>query len=378
MSEIPAPARIGGGASLRLESAHIPVPPGPLPPQAAAGEVHAAHASAIAAKVPPVRRVIPSMLPSPRPPRGTFRAAGVPSDSVRSGRLLLVASVLAAFALGVASRALVPARASGRAEGGPPLGASAGEPATPSACVDPGAMAANAQLVTEAHACHAALASARTESERAAALAATRARSAATLLDPGMSREDWAQAAQTGAVVLRTPCATHRERRSYELVRPTQRRFAGGPLPETGARAEAAGLSPEELTAVDDAYARAHERTWAKLKTACTALLPEDEEDDESRGTFARITRCRHLATAKVDHAAVGRLAELRSAGHAPSRATRPEDAVLLALVESQEELARALTEALGAEKATRAVAFGVTCSQETIVFAPPVAAQPT
>ena len=37
MSEIPAPARIGGGASLRLESAHIPVPPGPLPPQAAAG-----------------------------------------------------------------------------------------------------------------------------------------------------------------------------------------------------------------------------------------------------------------------------------------------------------------------------------------------------
>ncbi len=242
-------------------------------------------------------------------------------------------------------------------------------------------MDANAVLVGDAQTCHGLLTRARADAARRAAADAASARSASTILRAlAMSREDWIEGSRTGALVLRSPCTMPRGRASTTVHRQGQG-TSGQALPVAGfvtlARAEASTLSPAETSAVDDAYARAHARTWAKMKAACAAIDGPDEEDDQrDRAEWSdgqRVASCRAVAMRRVDHAAVVRASELRTAGLPPARGTEPEDVVVLALAESTEELGRALGESLGTEKAARATAYGSLCIDETFLFAPPL-----
>ncbi len=254
-----------------------------------------------------------------------------------------------------------------------PAPAPAAAPAAETSCIDRHAMEANAALAGDAVDCHGALARVRAEARSATEAAALRARSATSLAESlGMSSDDWANAAQTGAVVLRSPCRSFRHRPTTEVFRPNRRTMGGiSAAADKSTRAEAAGLTPEELSAFDDAYRRAHERTWAKMKASCEALVEEKEDGEEELSVADRIAQCRRTALGAADRSSVARVAELRAARRPPSRAEAPIDAVLLAVAESTEELARTLTDALGREKAARAVTYGVACVDEAILFAP-------
>jgi hypothetical protein len=246
-------------------------------------------------------------------------------------------------------------------------------------------MHANAKLVGDAQLCHAAVAEARAEATRARALATSRQRSASTLAeDLAMSRDDWTAAARSGAVVLRVPCASPRQRPTAEIVRPQTRRLGvSAAQGDKAVRAEAAGLNPEELDALEQAYVRAHARTWAKMQASCAEVerrvleesSPELRHDPSERDgdttPYERLAECRAMVASRLDRAHVARLAEVRSAGLAAERGESAAERVVLALVESTEELARAMTDMLGAEKAARAVAFGLTCTNETFIFTP-------
>lgn len=298
-----------------------------------------------------------------------------PSVRPRLRLACLLASHVAAAAIALA---FVSARHGGRTNARP--AGVAGPTESSSSCVDARAMDANAVLVGDAQTCHGLLTRARADAARGAALEAASARSASSILRAlAMSREDWIEGSRSGGIVLRSPCAAPRGRASTTVYR--RGRTSIGQAPPiagfvTSARTEASTLSPEETSALEDAYTRAHARTWAKMKTACAAIDGPDEEDDQ-RGRVdwsdaQRIGTCRGAAMHRADNATIGRVSELRTAGLPPSRGTEPEDVVILALAESTEELGRALGESLGVEKAARVTAYGSVCIDETFLFAPP------
>lgn len=244
-------------------------------------------------------------------------------------------------------------------------------------------MAANARLVVDAQDCHASLSRERDALSAADANArATENGRLARML--GTSPEDWTHAAETGALLLRTPCTTPRGEGTLYVHRSRRigiSRGSGSRGPWV--RGEAAGLSHEEVVAVSDAYERAHASTWTKMKESCERLSPPEERESAEGATEAPspadlVARCRLEVLPRIDRPALARAAEVVRAGKPPSRASTPEETVLVALGEMPAELARALEETLGVDKARRAAAYGMLCMDESVVFAPAPSQDPT
>lgn len=281
---------------------------------------------------------------------------------MRDRRVLGCAWVAAAFLLGFGAHALT-----GLASRGVATAALTAEGA--GSCADPAAMAANRNLVDQIHEIDARLGAALAASPRTPDPAVSKERAGG--LSP--SAAEWARMAREGTVRVVVPCAGQDGAPSLET------HAAGTTSLETGrgagsveARAKAAGLDDREIEALGEAYAVAHARTWAKMKDACAALAregprPEPEDGREPppapEDDYARIGACRGLVSDEAD--AVLYVAKLRAAGAPPERARSPRDRALLAYAESAEELARAMAERVGRDKAALAMSFGAVCLDE-------------
>jgi hypothetical protein len=250
-------------------------------------------------------------------------------------------------------------------------------PAERTACVDPAAMAANANLVGQIH-----------DYDRRLVLAAERAKDAeanahtlreVTSAPPGRlgtSRDEWERMAQKKTLRLRLPCTSwdsgsgfsfHRAQRGARM----RVRF-GTRSAEVRQRASAAGFSPEELETLGDVYRRVHAQTWASIRASCegndtfrenVALL--EEPTDESR-----VATCRAAMLDVNDdtgRAALAGVTELRAAARGIERAAGDEQRVAFVLTSTPTVLFDEMARAFGRERAVSAIDNGVVCLDETL-----------
>jgi hypothetical protein len=246
--------------------------------------------------------------------------------------------------------------------------------AEPESCTDRLAMEANANLVGQVQEYKGLADRARqraTEAELRAAKTATTV--PARLVIP---REEWARMAREGTIRVQLPCASWDAPRRYGVRKPGSAGIGSGTAArfETGQRAAASGLLPEELETLADAYRRAHARTWTAMKPACEAndtfreTMAENGDDEMS--DEARIEHCRNIVL-DVDEVAprvaLTHVAELRAAGASIERASTDEQRIAFALTGATSVLYEEMTRAVGQEKAVRAIDHGVFCLAETM-----------
>ena len=237
------------------------------------------------------------------------------------------------------------------------------------ACVDDDAMRANANLVRQLAELNARAQRLEADKVAADARAAERQAAPSPLAVP---RDEWTRMREAKTLRLRTPCSSWSGRARVSLRTPSHTRLSiGGHGGLASMRAEAAGLAPEELTAVEDAYKRAHARTWTKMRPACTDVVYERSEapDNDAERLATCANRKLHVRAQQTQRA-MDRVAELRAAGAGVDRTTTDEERILGALAESSETLAEELVHALGREKAARAVDYGIVCLDETTYMA--------
>ena len=237
------------------------------------------------------------------------------------------------------------------------------------ACIDRAAMEANANLVAQ-------LSEARREKSAAdermrdaetklAAVASARATPRAA----GGDRDEWARMARDGRVRLRTPCTSWSSGRAFGRIGVGRRSFlSSGGAHELRERARAAGLEDGELETLEQAYTRAHARTWTEMRAACEEgkFFKEAIEESGPTSDADKIGICQAslLPNEPGPRAAMRRMAEARAAGTAsPGRSA--EERVSFALGRSVEVLFEEMTNALGREKAERALDYGVLCTNE-------------
>jgi hypothetical protein len=275
------------------------------------------------------------------------------------GSLALIATAAAAFALGWAAR--------------PRTVAAAGLPAastTPASaiCSDDDAMSANQNLVAQLQE------SKRTQmiAEAHAHLAELRARSAeqekakpATLRS---GRDEWARMAKDGKFRLRTPCTSWNQYGGFRQVKPGHMRVTMRRGSDAHQRATGAGFEEEDRELLAKAYENAHARTWQSIKSACEegpffreAMSESNVETDADRVAICQTSLLPNEAHVR---ASMRRVAESRSAGN-PIPGSEPHDRVAFALSESVDVLYDEMKKVLGEEKATRAMDFGVLCTNE-------------
>jgi hypothetical protein len=256
------------------------------------------------------------------------------------------------------------------------------EPAT-GACVDAAAMAANGRLAAELHDVQDRLATAERSSREREPKSAPSA--TATLPSLGIAANEWSRMAREGILRIRTPCSNWDEMDHFETRSPSGGSATGGYSSGRGLglqrRAEAAGLSREELEALTDVYHRTQSRIWKKIESACGALVTQDESgsstDDAAPATDeARIAACASAISPgdETTHRAMGRVAELHAAGASEARAEGPQERVLFALTESTQTLSEEMVHVLGREKAARALDYGIVCIDEMIYSSHPEA----
>jgi hypothetical protein len=272
-----------------------------------------------------------------------------------------------AFAVGWGSRAL----AQPSAPAPPPVAAHAAEP-TASGCIDPAAMAANANLVVEVRAAErraAAASGQASEAEgRAAAARADATRRFAT------SRDEWSRMAREGTIRVKIPCASWNSRGHLEVQRVSGSRTIG--MSSRGwptVYAESAGFSREELDTLGEVYERVQERTWEAMRPTCESDPAYREALVSSEGEAtarAKIDACRgsflDLSTYGVP-AGLAAGVELRAAGDSRERATGATERLFFALSEAPAFLDEEMTRAFGREKALSAVDNGVACFDEVV-----------
>jgi hypothetical protein len=292
---------------------------------------------------------------------GTFSRAARRSVVPSRAKLLRLAAVPALFALGWLTATVQRGRPAAAAE----VGAVAQAPAPSVACVDDDAMQANANLVRQ-------LAELNARAQRLegdVVTAETRARVQQAPPPPlSVPSAEWTRMREAKMLRLRTPCGSWDGRPRVSLRTPTHTRMSiGGHGGLVSMRAESAGLAPEELTAVEDAYKRAHARTWGKMRAACTDVVySRSEAPDNDAERLATCANRKLRVRAQETQRAMDRVAELRAAGASVERATTDEERILGALAESSDALAEELVHALGREKAARAVDYGIVCLDET------------
>ena len=264
-----------------------------------------------------------------------------------------------------------PARADAASGGARPTHAE-----EPEACTDRLAMEANANLVEQIRAY-------RTRLDLAEARSQEAERKLASVADAPparvvTTREEWARMAAQRTIRLRVPCARWNTGQSYTVrrvgrhglgIRRASRSF------ETGSRADAAGLSPEELETLEGVYDRTHKRTWAAMRSACeaSAAYREAVASREPGGVDLtdreRVEHCRSLVDPDdpSTRAALVRVAELHAASAGIDRASTDEQRIVFALTRGPADLFEEMSRTFGREKATRAVDNGVVCVDETL-----------
>jgi hypothetical protein len=276
-------------------------------------------------------------------------------------------ALVGAFAVGWGSRAL----AQRPAPPGPVATDHGAEPGA-RACVDPAAMAANANLVGQVHDAERRAAGAREAAAREAEARIVAARAETPRL--ATSRDEWARMAREGTIRLRLPCASWSSGGRLEVQRVSGRRTVGhAPGRWQGTRAEAAGFSSEELETLGDVYRRVHERTWEAMRPLCegdptyTENLALASEEPTARD---RIDACRRslldVSTYGVA-AGIASAAELRAAGAPRERARGNEERLAFALSEAPALLDEEMTRTFGREKTLRAVDNGLLCFDEAV-----------
>lgn len=266
------------------------------------------------------------------------------------------------------------------------------------ACVDDDAMRANANLVGQLHDVRGRL----TRASEIEQLVATKqgTKSDRTDIHASLSTPNaaWARMADEKTLRLRTPCSSWSGIGRFGII--NGQRIAPSVVMSTSEkqrRASVAGLSAAELTALNDAYARTHARTWASIKSTCEAneayrkdlqdvidarnAEPESDVDrdgpvraptppPEPPDDELRISLCRGALldmTTDTSRVAVTRVAELRAAGAGIDRASTDAERVLHALTTSSDHLYDEMVKTLGKELATRALDNGVLCTHETV-----------
>lgn len=256
----------------------------------------------------------------------------------------------------------------------PALAPGAGGPAP--SCTDPLAMEANANLVGQVHDYRGRLAAAEQRAK-----SAERERARAAEVPPARlvtSPAEWARMAREGTIHVRVPCSRPEDGGHFMVRRPRQGGMGVGRAIRNGemrSRAELAGLSPQELETLGEAYGRAHTRTWAAMRSACEANesfreAMEARDQDDPLTDEQRIDHCR-VRVLDVDdpstRAALTRVAELHAAGAGIERTANDEQRVAFALANAPAALFAEMVGTLGREKTTRAIDAGILCLHETV-----------
>jgi hypothetical protein len=137
---------------------------------------------------------------------------------------------------------------------------------------------------------------------------------------------------------------------------------------DVGQRLMGAGFEEEDRELLTKAYENAHARTWQSIKGACEegpffkeAMNESAPESDADRVAICQASLLPNEANVR---ASMRRVAESHSAGN-PVPGTEPQDRVAFALSESVDVLYDEMKKVLGEEKATRAMDFGVLCTNE-------------
>lgn len=275
------------------------------------------------------------------------------------GTIVSIATAAAAFALGwtLHTRPAVAAA--------PPPSA---DVPTPAACSDADAMTANQNLVDQLREAK----RAQMIAEGQAHLAELRARSAerekakpATLRS---GRDEWARMAKDGKFRLRTPCSSWNQYGGFRQVRPGHAHVTMRRGTDVHQRAAGAGFEEEDRELLAKAYENAHARTWTSIKSACEdgPFFKEaiSESNPESDADKVAICQASLLPNEAHVRAAMRRVAESHASGN-PIPGSEPQDRVAFALSESVDVLYDEMKKVLGEEKATRAMDFGVLCTNE-------------
>jgi hypothetical protein len=244
-------------------------------------------------------------------------------------------------------------------------------------CIDPAAMDANQNLVGQVREANARLASAAAEAHKVSLTLAARDRDVPSEL--GTPASEWPRMGREGFLRLRSPCVSLSGPSRVTMRGPRSGSLRTRPS-DASMRTRIAGLSPEEIAAVEELYTREHTALWAKMKDACAALAPprEENESHESREEetdrerhvtdYQRIAECRDLAGTGLTKATVSEVAELRAAGVVPRASEAPRVKVLFVLAGGGEDLSRDLVLLLGRDKAARVLAYGAYCIDEAFL----------
>jgi hypothetical protein len=240
-------------------------------------------------------------------------------------------------------------------------------------CTDGLAMSANANLVGQVHDYREKLAVAQRHANDASLRATAAAGAAPTHVVP--SRAEWARMARDGKVRLRLPCTSWDTVHAYELERNgSMIRTVNSFQNERTRRAEAAELSSEELDALAEAHQRAHDRTWAAIRSLCETDPGyrewRESVNDEAATSRDRIDVCRGsiLAPGSVTtRTALARVIEIQAAGLGSDRASSAEQRVAFALTNASNVLFDEVARTIGRDKAIRAADNGILCFDESV-----------
>jgi hypothetical protein len=313
------------------------------------------------------------------PIAGNFRRAPSSNDPMARWSWLALLAAPLSFAAGAAgwggARSQVESDAHAATIASPVAAA-----APAATCIDPAAMDANQNLVGQVREANARLASAAAEAHKVSLTLAARDRDVPSEL--GTPGSEWPRMGREGFLRLRSPCVSMSGPSRVTMRGPRSGSLRTHPS-DASARARIAGLSAEEVNAVDELYVREHAALWAKLKDACAALAPPSEEAEshdsrESREQeaererhvtdYQRIAECRDLAGTGLTKATVSEVAELRAAGVVPRASESPRVKVLFVLAGGGEDLSRDLVLLLGRDKAARVLAYGAYCIDEAFL----------
>lgn len=273
----------------------------------------------------------------------------------------MIATGLAAFALGWAAHSR-PAVAAA-----PPASTDAPTPAS-ATCGDADAMKANQNLVDQLQEAKRAQMIAEAQAQLAELRAKSAERDKAKPATLRSGRDEWARMAKDGKFRLRTPCSSWNQIGGFRQVRPGRVQLTVRRGSDVHQRAAGAGLEEEDRELLAKAYESAQARTWQSIKSACDegplfkeALSESNPESDADRVAICQASLLPNEAHVRT---AMRRVAESHASGN-PIPGSEPQDRVAFALSESVDVLYEEMKKLLGEEKATRAMDFGVLCTNE-------------
>ena len=181
-------------------------------------------------------------------------------------------------------------------------------------------------------------------------------------------RDEWARMAKDGKFRLRTPCTQWNQTGGFRQVRSGRASIGVRRGSDVHQRAAGAGFEEEDRELLQKAYENAHARTWRSIKSACEEgpFFREAMSESSPDSDADRVAICQASLLPNEAHvrASMRRVAESRGSGN-PIPGSEPQDRVAFALSESVDVLYDEMKKVLGEEKSTRAMDFGVLCTNE-------------